>query len=172
MVHHLMVPSAGGEIKDAVYQLAWTKQMNLRQLVITVLLLSLSHSVSGGSVSLAGKTLDPPEFLPVDEAFLLTASKSGDSIQLHWLLQPGYYLYRKRFSFTGLEGLPEIPEGEQKHDEFFGDVEVYYDELVISIPFSGSSRQDSAKFTVEYQGCADAGLCYPVQSREFILNNL
>ena len=141
-------------------------------LVTTVLLLSLSHGVSGGSVSLVGKSLDPPEFLPVDEAFRLTASKGGDRIRLHWLLQPGYYLYRKRFSFTGLEGIPEIPVGIQKHDEFFGEVKVYYHELVISIPFSGSSVQDSAIFTVEYQGCADAGLCYPVQSRQFTLNNL
>ena len=145
--------------------------MNPRRLV-PVLLLFLVNTATGDSAILAGKAFEQPQFLPVDEAFLLTASKDGDNIQLHWLLQPGYYLYRGRLSFSGPVGMPELPDGKQKFDEFFGEVEVYYDELVVLLQFSGSSRQDSDRIRVGYQGCADAGLCYPPQKREFILENL
>ena len=146
--------------------------MNLRLCFITTLLLFPESTVAADSVVLTGKGFDQPQFLPVDEAFLLTVSKVGDGVQLHWLVQPGYYLYRDRLSFSGPVGMPELPDGKRKFDEIFGEVEVYYDELEVFLQFSGSSRQDSDKILVGYQGCADAGLCYPPQKREFILEIL
>ena len=58
-------------------------------------------------------------------------------------------------------GTPNIPKGEAKHDEFFGDVEVYHGVLDIELP-----RNDPRAFTllVGYQGCADKGLCYPPET--------
>ena len=146
--------------------------MNPRLCLITVLLLFQGSTVAEEGAFPAGKAFDEPQFLPVDEAFLLTASKEGDGVSFHWLVQPGYYLYRDRLSFSGSVGMPELPDGKQKFDEIFGDVEVYYDELEVFLKLSGSSRQDNDKIRVGYQGCADAGLCYPPQKREFVLENL
>ena len=110
------------------------------------------------------------EFLPVDEAFVLSHEViDGDTLQLRWVMPDGYYLYRHRLGFETREGSPvllgeaRIPEGKHKVDEFEGDVEVYYDELVVTVPLMGDIT--GQEIGVRYQGCADAGLCYPPEIR-------
>lgn len=104
-----------------------------------------------------------PEFLPVDKAFVLTSERleSGET-QLFWQISDGYYLYQKRLKFDGLtaDQQPKLPEGESHSDEFFGEQPVYRQGLEVKIPTSASGQ-----IKVSYQGCADAGLCYPPQTR-------
>ncbi|NNA56473.1 protein-disulfide reductase DsbD [Pseudomonas koreensis] len=104
-----------------------------------------------------------PEFLPVDKAFVLTSERleSGET-QLFWQIADGYYLYQKRLKFDGLkaEQQPALPEGESHSDEFFGEQPVYRQGLEVKVPASASGQ-----IKVSYQGCADAGLCYPPQTR-------
>ncbi|MCU1758281.1 protein-disulfide reductase DsbD [Pseudomonas sp. 14P_8.1_Bac3] len=103
------------------------------------------------------------EFLPVDKAFILTSERleSGET-QLFWQIADGYYLYQKRLKFDGLapDHLPSLPDGESHSDEFFGEQPVYRQGLELKIP-AGATGQ----IKVGYQGCADAGLCYPPQTR-------
>ena len=85
---------------------------------------------------------------------------------LDWQIAPGYYLYRHRMSAkTATPGftLGEIamPDGKKKTDEFFGDVEVYYDILTATVPVTRPEGGLQLRARVSYQGCADAGLCYP-----------
>ena len=111
-----------------------------------------------------------PEFHPVDEAFQLTVDRAGDGIVVRWFALPGYYLYRHSLGFAGagIDGEEaRVPAGLAKHDEFFGDVEVYYGELVIKVPLSGRQSDMPLEIEVKWQGCADAGLCYPPQKRRF-----
>ena len=54
-----------------------------------------------------------------------------------------------------------MPDGKKKTDEFFGDVEVYYDGLAATVPVTRPAGASSLEIEVSYQGCADAGLCYP-----------
>lgn len=112
-----------------------------------------------------------PEFLPVDDAFAVTARLENSSLILRWRVEPGYFLYRHALSVvpsgeTQVRS-PLIPAGLGKTDEYFGDVEVYYDELTLDVPVVSSSGQ--IKVQVGYQGCADAGLCYPPQTRHFLI---
>lgn len=104
-----------------------------------------------------------PDFLPVDKAFVLTSERldSGDT-QLFWQITDGYYLYQKRLKFDGLaaDQQPVLPEGESHSDEFFGEQPVYRQGLEVKIPAAASGQ-----IKVSYQGCADAGLCYPPQTR-------
>ncbi|WP_445177558.1 protein-disulfide reductase DsbD [Pseudomonas sp. McL0111] len=104
-----------------------------------------------------------PEFLPVDKAFVLTNERleSGET-QLFWQIADGYYLYQKRLKFDGLSAAqqPALPEGESHSDEFFGEQPVYRQGLEVKIPANASGQ-----IKVSYQGCADAGLCYPPQTR-------
>ena len=111
-----------------------------------------------------------PEFLPVDEAFVLSAELDGDgALVARWKIADGYYLYRHRFAFKTGEGdgaqvgEAEIPPGKAKVDEYFGEVEVYYDHARARVPVQAGNG--TVEVGIGYQGCADAGLCYPPQTR-------
>ena len=103
------------------------------------------------------------DFLPVSKAFALNVEPlpSGE-IRLQWKIADTYYLYQKRFKFDGLDAAhtPVLPQGLEHSDEFFGATQVYRDSVTIVIP-AGASGQ----VKVSWQGCADAGLCYPPQSQ-------
>lgn len=122
---------------------------------------------SGLGIDRSSSLLEESEFLPVDQAFQLTASRTHDNaIRLRWQVMPGYYLYRHRLAFepSGAKlGEPEMARGQPKVDEYFGKVEVYYDELVVDLPLIEAG--DDFRITVGYQGCADRGLCYPPQKK-------
>src|SRR5690606_20030265 len=49
----------------------------------------------------------------------------------------------------------------EKHDEYFGDVEVYYEVLEGTLPIArAAGSTGTLDLTITYQGCAEAGLCY------------
>ena len=111
-----------------------------------------------------------PEFLPVDEAFELSAEVDGDgALRAGWEIADGYYLYRHRFGFKAGEGGSarlgelEIAPGKAKVDEYFGAVEVYYHNARARVPIEAGSGP--LEVGISYQGCAEAGLCYPPQTR-------
>jgi thioredoxin:protein disulfide reductase len=122
------------------------------------------------SQSRAAKSGD--DFLPPDQAFRFGASPQGpDRVRLDWVIAPGYYLYRDRIKATGEAGRssvgpPQFPAGQIKSDEYFGKQVVYHDALVVTLPVqrSGGGALDVA-LNVTYQGCAEAGLCYPPITR-------
>src|SRR3990167_8018942 len=109
------------------------------------------------------------DFLPVSEAFKLNLiDSSNESIKLRFVAAEGYYLYRHRFSFSAEPatvrlGEAVLPAGQAKTDEYFGEVEVYYEVLDIEVPVE---NPDNLPFnlSVNYQGCADKGLCYPPET--------
>ena len=103
------------------------------------------------------------DFLPVDQAFNLHVERpeAGGAV-LRWDIAPGYYLYQERLRFVGLPAgsEPVIPPGQPYHDEYFGDSQIYRDSLEVVIPDA-----NVATLELGWQGCADAGLCYPPQTR-------
>lgn len=110
----------------------------------------------------SGLLQGPPVFLPVDEAFRLSASRDDGVVKLYWQIQPGYYLYKQKLK-VNIADTPKIlkmGDGEQKHDEYFGDVEVFYEELEVEVS-SNDPIAENVEMLVEFQGCADAGICYP-----------
>ena len=141
-------------------------------ILLTLALPAFSASLldSRPSSTLGSAAIDnSKDFLPVRQAFQLNLiDTSPESIKLQFVATEGYYLYRHRFQFRtepadiGL-GAAQLPDGEKKHDEYFGDVEVYHGILDINLPRKTS---DTRPFTlvVTYQGCADKGLCYPPET--------
>lgn len=141
-------------------------------LLLTFALPAFSASLldSRPASTLGGAAIDnSKDFLPVRQAFQLNLiDTSPESIKLQFVATEGYYLYRHRFQFRtepadiGL-GAAQLPDGEKKHDEYFGDVEVYHGILDVSLPRKAG---DTRPFTlvVTYQGCADKGLCYPPET--------
>ncbi|MBF8747186.1 protein-disulfide reductase DsbD [Pseudomonas monteilii] len=103
-----------------------------------------------------------PDFLPVQEAFVLSHDRQADGqMRLYFQIKPGYYLYQKRLKFDGLTEAqrPPLPAALNHHDEFFGDSAVYRDQLELLIPADAKGQ-----LRLGWQGCADAGLCYPPQT--------
>ena len=107
------------------------------------------------------------DFLPVDQAFVLSAeSTARDRIQLRWDIADDYYLYRDKVTVkspaTDVQlGKLSIPGGESKHDEYFGEQVVFHGEMVADLPVAAAAGVTSVPLEISYQGCADAGLCYP-----------
>ncbi|MEQ8857193.1 MAG: protein-disulfide reductase DsbD [Pseudomonadales bacterium] len=138
-----------------------------------------AHAADGSALS---KWLEEEEdtFLPVDEAFRLTTELGSDGAVLaRWEMPDGYYLYRHRFEFKTrpLEGEgasdvvlgeAEIPPGKRKVDEYFGEVEVYYHGAQARIPVVAGAGM--VEVGIGYQGCADAGLCYPPETKWLAFN--
>lgn len=110
------------------------------------------------------------EFLDVDEAFKVSAEVLDDEVIVRFEIADDYYLYRSRFAFNAENAIladAYIPDGKEKVDEYLGDVEVYYHNLEISVPYQ--AQQKDFSFILEYQGCAEAGLCYPPEEKTYQL---
>ena len=113
------------------------------------------------------------QFLPEDQAFQLSAQMTAPGqVQLSWSIAKGYYLYKSAISIQTQTpqvrlGALGLPKGEAKHDEYFGDTEVYYESLNTTVAVAGIAAvgQGVLDLTVGYQGCAEAGLCYPPITR-------
>jgi thiol:disulfide interchange protein DsbD len=139
----------------------------MRKIRSLLCLLALALSGAAAAQGLLGPASNEDQFLPVDQAFVFSAvADGGDRVLLDWQIAPGYYLYRHRTSAkTATPGfaLGEIamPDGKKKTDEFFGDVEVYYGILSATVPVTRTEGASAFEIAVTYQGCADAGLCYP-----------
>ena len=123
--------------------------------------------------ALSSYTQQQTQFLPVDEAYQLTLVADGDQrLMLQWMIAPEYYLYRHAFKTEASDAEGRIstslaiPDGLAKTDEFFGDVDVYYDALDATVALERTT--ELAQIKVTYQGCADAGLCYPPETKSFL----
>ena len=106
-----------------------------------------------------------PSFLSADQAFGFDSEASADGATLHFHITAGYYLYRDRFHFeaqgAGLTLTPHFRrEGEWKDDPSFGHIQVYHEDLDVDLKAEGQG-----KARIVWQGCAEAGLCYPPQSQ-------
>ncbi len=137
----------------------------MRPLIFLVLL--LMSGLATASSGLFTRSLDN-RFLAAEQAFDLSVLPlENGTTQLHWKIAPGYYLYKHRLHLTGLApgAMPELPDGEAHRDEYFGDTEIYRHSLTLTL---GAGAGQHVK--VSWQGCADAGLCYPPQSRDLVLD--
>ena len=116
------------------------------------------------------------QYLPVDEAFRVRALARPDGvITVHFEIAPGYYLYRERMGFAPIARADapavsvQLPPGTAKTDAFYGQQQVFYGavdaQVRIAAPGASSGNDAASQLLVRYQGCADAGLCYPPQER-------
>jgi thiol:disulfide interchange protein len=146
----------------------------MRALIASLFLLftSLALAAGGTGGDPFGTAASNPTFLPVDEAYRLDVEVQEDrSLRLYWQIAQGYYLYQHRLAFT-LEDAAgpialdaDLPEGLEREDEYFGQVEVYYQDLDLQL--RPQRAGNNATLSVVSQGCADAGLCYPPQNQFF-----
>lgn len=119
---------------------------------------------------LTGLSANAQDFLKPDLAYRYAAVDAGDVIEIDWVIEDGYYLYKKKLSFASnsdaiVFGDYELPEGIDHEDEYFGEQQVYRNRFYVSVPYTVvGDRPDSFEIQVKSQGCADLGLCYPPQT--------
>ncbi|MDH3976993.1 MAG: protein-disulfide reductase DsbD [Gammaproteobacteria bacterium] len=119
-----------------------------------------------------GKTSrNPSDPLPPEEAFqALVTVADPFTVRLDWTIADGYYLYRDSLKVTGRSNVaitsqPIIPPGVWQYDEHFGDTQVFYESMAMTVPLNRSSPQpDVMPLTVEYQGCKKDSICYPPET--------
>ena len=163
----------------------WFAPRALLLAVIAVLACFLLAPAAGAAGSTASNDLDAvldqshqsasnDDFLPPEKAFRLSASADGShGVRLDWVIAPGYYLYRDRIKIvddSGRIGAPHFPEGQVKQDEYFGKQVVYHQELIAQVPVASGARTQPLLLHVTYQGCAEAGLCYPPTTQILTIN--
>ena len=131
---------------------------HVRILILALAAASVSHAAWG--------LVGDDELLPEDEAFAFSARLLPDNrVEARWEIADGYYMYRDKMGYdiagdNGFSSPVELPPGKPKHDEFFGDVEVYTGSLRMVLPLKDSS----VGFTLiaDGQGCNEPiGVCYP-----------
>ncbi|PUA29458.1 MAG: cytochrome C biogenesis protein [Cellvibrio sp. 79] len=126
-----------------------------------------NQNLNQSPVSLENKIAAQDEFLPVAQAFIPEYTIDQGKLVLHWKIADGYYLYEERFKFKADEGVtltPGYTPGKMKYDELFErETMVHYHEVTASFDLSTINKPFILK--LEFQGCADAGLCYPPQKK-------
>ncbi|MGB5104399.1 MAG: protein-disulfide reductase DsbD [Steroidobacteraceae bacterium] len=112
------------------------------------------------------------DFLPIDEAFVLSvASDSADRVTVRFDIADDYYLYRDKTRVAAPGGAaqlgePRIPGGEIEHDEYFGEQVVFRGQMIADIPVAAAPGTREVPLEISFQGCADAGLCYPPTTKQ------
>jgi thiol:disulfide interchange protein DsbD len=92
------------------------------------------------------------------------------TLEVRFDVADGYYLYREKVHFSTEDasvrfGQAQFPAGKIKNDENFGKVEVYFKQLVVRLPVETTGKAAASfDLSVVYQGCAEAGVCYPPQT--------
>jgi thiol:disulfide interchange protein DsbD len=111
------------------------------------------------------------DFLDPDVAFRAAGRVDGNVLRVRWVIADGYYLYRQRMDIKAESpdlklGEPSFPQGTLKTDPYLGTQEIFTQQVEATVPFT---RLDAGahplQVKVTYQGCAEAGLCYPPISK-------
>jgi thiol:disulfide interchange protein DsbD len=137
------------------------------RILLTALLLLLAGVASAKPWWMRGAASNETDFLPPDVAFRVAASVDDNIIRVRWVIADGYYLYRHRMNITAespdlVTFAPAMPPGVVKIDPYFGSQEIYRQQVEAAVRFTRiDAGAHPLQIKVIYQGCADAGLCYP-----------
>jgi thiol:disulfide interchange protein DsbD len=139
----------------------------MRISLLALVLISLAGIASAKPWWMRGVESNESDFLPPDVAFRVTAAVDGKVMRVRWVIADGYYLYRSRMGIKAespdlMISAPALPQGTLKTDPYLGNQEIYTQQVEATVPFTrfdGGAHPLQIKVT--YQGCAEAGLCYP-----------
>ena len=103
------------------------------------------------------------KILPAEEVFKINVSQTGNKIVIEWDIKDKYYLYSDSIKINRNNNTVEyvlLKSDKYKiEDEFFGKTEIYKNFLSVYV----DDNENLSNYVILYQGCAEAGFCYPVQ---------
>ncbi|WP_100090872.1 protein-disulfide reductase DsbD [Snodgrassella alvi] len=134
--------------------------VSLLKLLFLLLVLLFGLNQTAFAADDNGKPLSP------EQAFVPQLVVHDQDVRVHFVIAKGYYLYQNKIQVsTKPEGLFDaaqfVQSGTQKHDEFFGTQQVYYNHADVLWRYSAGAQTVPYQLTLSYQGCAEAGICYP-----------
>jgi thiol:disulfide interchange protein DsbD len=107
------------------------------------------------------------DFLPPDVAFRVGAGVDDKVVRVRWIIADGYYLYRSKIDIKAespdlVIAAPVLPKGILKVDPYLGTQEIYQQQVEATAAYSRfDAGAHPMQIKITYQGCAEAGLCYP-----------
>ncbi|HEX3848206.1 MAG TPA: protein-disulfide reductase DsbD domain-containing protein [Steroidobacteraceae bacterium] len=137
------------------------------RLLTLLALIALAGTAAAKPWWLRGTDGSETDFLPPDAAFRVGSSVDGAVVHVRWAIADGYYLYRSRIDIQPESpdlslGSPVLPQGTVKTDPYLGRQEIYQRQLDATVVYSRfDAGAHPIQIKVTYQGCAEAGLCYP-----------
>jgi thiol:disulfide interchange protein DsbD len=143
----------------------------LRPVGLFIVLLGVAGLASAKPWWMRGSTSNEQDFLPPDVAFRVAAYVDGNLLRVRWVIADGYYLYRRKIEVRAespdlVVYPPVLPHGSTLTDVYFGPQEVYFQQVEATVAFSRiDGGAHPLQIKVIYQGCAQAGLCYPPIAR-------
>jgi thiol:disulfide interchange protein DsbD len=136
-----------------------------------VAIFSLAGAAGAKPWWLRGVESNATDFLPPDVAFRVGASVDGNTVRVRWVIADGYYLYRSKIDIKAespdlVIAAPALPKGILKVDPYLGTQEIYKQQVEAMAAFTRfDAGAHPLQIKVTYQGCAEAGLCYPPISK-------
>ena len=143
----------------------------MRISLLALLLVSLAGIASAKPWWMRGTESNDSDFLPPDVAFRVSAAVDGSVVRVRWIIADGYYLYRHRIEIKAespdlVVSAPLLPKGLLKVDPYLGTQEIYQQQVEARVPYTRfDAGAHPLQIKVTYQGCAEAGLCYPPISK-------
>ena len=140
---------------------------SIRLALCTALILALPASLEAKPWWLRGVPSNEGDFLPPDVAFRVGSRIEGNEVRVQWAVADGYYLYRDKMKIEAESpdltvGPPAFPKGTMKNDPNLGPQEIFRQQVEGAVAFTRADYgAHPVQIKVTYQGCADAGLCYP-----------
>jgi thiol:disulfide interchange protein DsbD len=136
-------------------------------LFLITFLLGAAGTVRAKPWWMRGIDSNETDFLPPDVAFRVAARIDGNVLKVRWVIADGYYLYRHKIEVKAespdlVVATPVLPPGVVKTDPYLGTQQVYMQQVEAAVPYSRlDAGAHPVQIKVTYQGCAEAGLCYP-----------
>ncbi len=112
--------------------------------------------------------------LPADKVFNLSAKRQDpNTVVLVFKIKNGVFLYKDKLSVKGERPLfiapLRLPKALKKKDSLGNDYPIYRKKLQLPV-FITNDKSGKAKLTINYQGCADSGFCYPPMQQTLLVS--
>ncbi|MEC5210034.1 thiol:disulfide interchange protein [Psychrobacter sp. PL15] len=143
--------------------------------LMTGLLMTSMTTQAAGLSDLFGNNGNTAQskFLPVDKAFQVSsrskAMAKGTRLSIAFDITPGHYVYKDQLTLNFPKGVSATPFTFNQspvsiNDPTFGQVPVFTQKSVVATTTLTTNNGKGAKnapLIIGWQGCAEAGLCYP-----------
>ena len=141
--------------------------LNSMMRLIIIILLSSNLYANSSTLDFLNKESG---VLPAIKAFNIETVISDEAVLISWDIKEGYYLY---FESIKIENTNEtfkfeiLKSEEYMHrDEFFGESRILRNKALIKL--NNMTGLDLNNILIKYQGCADVGICYPIQIHKIL----